>query len=134
MAWIDSEGVTHTVWIYEPRRLLGPVLAASIDGASIADLRSATGALADLMVDMLDEIGDGLEVLKDACREPTADMQLPEDMIIESSLQGASLNVQVGELVKATSAQWRVEVLQAVNDVIHDRIDERDDNGSPNAV
>jgi hypothetical protein len=124
VAWIDENGVVHINWVYEPGRLLGPVISGVVDRSLIADLRSASEVLSLAMGDLVDQLASELEM----DHQPTTDLpeghEIPEDLVIETSEPNLSLPIQVANLVAQAPARWRAEVLQAINEVIHDRIDD----------
>jgi hypothetical protein len=131
MAWVDRDGVIHTNWIYEPRQVVGPVLSSSVGQSSIGELRASASALSEVMMNLLDELGAELERDRESTNDPLDGRELPDDFLIETSDADAALSPQVTSLVAQTAAKWRIEVLQAINEVIHDRIDELSEKDDP---
>lgn len=124
MAWVESDGVIHTNWIYEPRRLFGPILSSSVDRASIGELRASASTLSEMIMNLDEVLGAELERDLESTNDPTFGRELPGDFVIETSEASADLSLHITSLAAQTSAKWRLEVLQAIDWVILDRIDE----------
>jgi hypothetical protein len=124
MAWVDSDGVIHTNWIYEPRRIVGPILSSSVDRASIGELRTTARALSEMMMNLDEVLGAELERDLEPTNDPLYGRELPDDFLIETSEASADLSLQITSLAAQTSAKWRLETLHAIDWVILDRIDE----------
>jgi len=118
MAWVDGDGVIHTNWIYEPRRLLGPILSSSVDRASIGELRASASTLSEMIMNLNEVLGAELQRNLESANDPTFGRELPGDFVIETSEASEDLSMHIASLAAQTSAKWRLEVLQAIDWVI----------------
>lgn len=126
MAWMDENGVVHLNWVYEPKRLVGPLLARSIDAAPLAELRLAAEALGEIMVYLVDQLGSDLDRDEETENASFVDLDVPEDLIVDTSEPKESLSVQLSVVIDQVPIRWKAEVVQAINEIVHDRIDEID--------
>ena len=116
--WIDENGVAHTVWV-PPEVILGT--------ESVAALRSVPRDVADAAIIELDAAAESVHD-EAAAGAPTGPADLEEvevdDLAYPPMFPG--LSPQAGETLPATvlrflsevPAEWRVEALDAVYDVL----------------
>lgn len=124
MAWLDDDGVVHTMWIYEPTSIVGPVLASAIEGASEGDILEATETIARMTGEVLEGVAPSLRAQTGVACEPgnsNASEVEPDDLKVDIVGDGRSLAQQIEEAIKSFDPTWRVEVMFAINDVLHDR-------------
>ena len=114
--WIDENGVAHTVWV-PPEVILGE--------EAVAALRAVPREAADAAIAELDAAAESIED-EAAAGAPTgpADFDEVDDLPYPTTFPG--LAPQSGEALAATvlrflsevPAEWRVEALEAVYDVL----------------
>lgn len=122
--WIDENGVAHTVWV-PPEAILGEEAAAA--------LRSVPRDVADAALAQLDPVAASVrdEARTEAPPGPTdIDEVDPDDLAYPPVFPG--LAPQDGEALSATvlrflshvPAEWRVEAMEAVYDVLEPPVEQ----------
>ncbi|MBM6400792.1 hypothetical protein [Phycicoccus sonneratiae] len=114
--WIDDTGAAHTVWV-PPADLLGEEAVAAL-AALPEDVRAATVADLDAHFDAVFEAA--------AAAAPTGPADLGDPADLDDAPSAPGLAPRAGESLTATvlafldtvPARWRVEVLEAVSEVL----------------
>lgn len=114
--WIDENGVAHTVWV-PPEAILGE--------EAVAALRAVPREAADAAIAELDAAAESIED-EAAADAPTGPAGFDEvdDLPYPSVFPGLAprsdeaLSVTVLRFLSEVPAEWRVEALEAVYDVL----------------
>jgi hypothetical protein len=116
--WIDENGVAHTVWV-PPENVLGEEAAAA--------LRAVPRDLADAAIAELNAAAEAVEDEAEA-GAPTGPADLGEDDLDDLAYppvfpglapqDGEALSVTVLRYLSGVPAEWRVEAMEAVYDVL----------------
>ena len=116
--WIDENGVAHTVWV-PPEAILGEEAATA--------LRAVPRDVADAAIAELDAASEALED-EAAAAAPTGSADLGEDDVDDLAYppefpglaprDDEKLSATVLRFLSEVPAEWRVEALEAVYDVL----------------
>ena len=124
--WIDENGVAHTVWV-PPEVVLGE--------EAVAALRSVPRDVADAAILELDTAAEAVE--DEAAAEAPTGPADPDEVEIDdlayppvfaglSPQAGESLSTTVLNFLSEVPAEWRVEALEAVYDVLEPPLPDED--------
>lgn len=128
--WVDENGVSHTVWV-PPEAVLGD--------EAVAALRAVPRDVADATLAELNAVAESIE---DEAAEgaPTGPAELDDAAIDDLAYppvfpglapqDGEALSATVLRFLSEVPAEWRVEAMEAVYDVLEppDEGDEEDDD------
>jgi len=116
--WIDENGVTHTVWV-PPEKILGE--------ETVAALRAMPREVADAAIAELDAAAEAIED-EAAAGAPAGPADLEETEVEELAYppvfpglaprDDEALSATVLRFLSEVPAEWRVEALEAVYDVL----------------
>jgi hypothetical protein len=128
--WIDENGVAHTVWV-PAEKILGE--------EAVATLRAVPRDVADVAIAELDAVAESIE---DEAAEgaPTGPAELDDAAIDDLAYppvfpglaprDGEALSATVLRYLSEVPAEWRVEAMEAVYDVLEPpAVDDEDDEG-----
>jgi hypothetical protein len=116
--WIDENGVAHTVWV-PAEKILGE--------EAVAALRAVPRDVADAAIAELDAVAESIEA-EAAEGAPTGPADLGESDLDDLAYppvfpglarqDGEALSVTVLRFLSEVPAEWRVEAMEAVYDVL----------------
>jgi hypothetical protein len=126
--WIDENGVAHTVWV-PPEAVLGE--------EAVAALRAVPRDVADTALAELNVVATSVED-EAAAEAPTGPSDLGESDLDDLAYppvfpglapqDGEALSATVLRFLSEVPAEWRVEALEAVYDVLEPPDDGEDDD------
>jgi hypothetical protein len=129
--WIDENGVAHTVWV-PPEVILGE--------EAVAALRSVPSDVADAALVELDAAAMSVHDEAAAAAPPgPADLDEVDDVELDdlayppvfpglSPQDGEALSATVLRFLSEVPAEWRVEAMEAVYDVLEPPIDDDEED------
>jgi hypothetical protein len=125
--WIDENGVAHTVWV-PPEVILGEEAVAALRSVSRDEADRAIGELDAAAESVHDAAAAGAPAgPADPGEVEIDDLGSPPEYAGLSPQAGEALSATVLRFVSEVPAQWRVEALEAVYDVLEPPwIDEED--------
>jgi hypothetical protein len=125
--WIDENGVAHTVWV-PPEKVLGE--------EAVAALRAVPRDVADAALAELNAVAESIEdeATESAPAGPadidevaTDDLAYPPEFPGLAPQDGEALSATVQRFLAEVPAEWRVEAMEAVYDVLEPRpVDEEE--------
>jgi hypothetical protein len=116
--WIDENGVAHTVWV-PPEKVLGE--------EAVAALRAVPRDVADAALAELNAVAESIEDEAaesapagptDIDEVPTDDLAYPPEFPGLVPQDGEALSATVQRFLAEVPAEWRVEAMEAVYDVL----------------
>lgn len=116
--WVDENGVSHTVWV-PPEAVLGDEAVAALRAVPRDVADAALAELNAVAESIEDEAAEGAPTgpaeLDDAAID---DLAYPPEFPGLAPQDGEALSVTVLRFLSEVPAEWRVEAMEAVYDVL----------------
>jgi hypothetical protein len=128
--WIDENGITHSVWV-PPEAILGEEAAAALRSVPRDVADAALAELNPVAASVRDEAAAGAPPgPTDIDEVETDDLAYPPEFLGLAPQDGEPLSATVLRFLAQVPAEWRVEAMEAVYDVLEPPVTDEEDAAS----